>query len=754
MNSCFKRSDNEENIKKMNDILKDSNREINLIGYYGGGDGYIGSLPPPNAPVETRVPILIPIEKIPYYNTIIICYANFGGDSTNPTITVRGQYTVSGQYYTGFTYPRDNTTIPWLKQFSENIKKWKEVEKKSYKGPERKVLITLGGAGDHRPQDYFKGNPSISGTYGHTLTQIKENEKSLLINFLDEFNLDGIDFDYERPNNMSGNADDNKNTGVKYNWRHFVRHLKHNGKIVTAAPFGSFSYKPEIMNQYLYLLNYEYMGAAKESEETKKQYTIDIMLHQMYNSGVDFNRNSEWYNYLKGVKDSLSTNYGVKLNKFGSIFQIYPFDGPGTWNRRRGSTNCWNVVNYIHQIIDQINNNDNDDGNFVTNHGVFQIEYDYFYGYYFARLINSLRDHSNIFIAKDIKPITKDANAGKVVKTLTPDLFNQLLYMYNSIIDKTNLKKIPELQNIQLPNKVSLNLNITDSTSIIKDFNYVNYTSRVKTNNKLAYDEIVLSEYEIKNTSDKGQYILQIQSGRVNNLDNFINLEYSYFDENKKFTEMSGNYILISSIGEGQWFGKSDTVGVDTAGTDSYMRLKYYPSKYINYNNIESIIIESELAATMPKKLNLINSEIIAPICFIKDTPVKTDQGEIKIQEINTDIHTINSKKILAITKTKLDGHLLVRVEKHALGEGCPNHSVVMSGNHKILYNNELIMAKDLALNMPGKLKYMKYMGDTLYNVLMKDYDTMVVNNMTVETLHPDNEVSLLYRRSLKESSK
>ena len=135
-----------------------------------------------------------------------------------------------------------------------------------------------------------------------------------------------------------------------------------------------------------------------------------------------------------------------------------------------------------------------------------------------------------------------------------------------------------------------------------------------------------------------------------------------------------------------------------------------------------------------------------APICFIKDTPIKTDQGEIKIQEINKNIHTINGKKIIAITKTILEAELLIRVEKNALAEDCPNHSVVMSGNHKILYKGELIMARELALKLPGKLNYMKYMGDPLYNVLMENYETMIVNNMVVETLHPDNEIAMLYR--------
>ena len=142
-----------------------------------------------------------------------------------------------------------------------------------------------------------------------------------------------------------------------------------------------------------------------------------------------------------------------------------------------------------------------------------------------------------------------------------------------------------------------------------------------------------------------------------------------------------------------------------------------------------------------------------AALCFIRDTPVTTDQGSIKIQEINVDIHTINGKQILAITKTILDGDILVRVEKDAFSEDCPNHSVVMSGNHKILYNGELHKSKDLALKMTGKLNYVEYMGDTLYNVLMEDHQTMMVNNMVVETLDPENKIALLYRCLLKASN-
>ena len=36
---------------------------------------------------------------------------------------------------------------------------------------------------------------------------------------------------------------------------------------------------------------------------------------------------------------------------------------------------------------------------------------------------------------------------------------------------------------------------------------------------------------------------------------------------------------------------------------------------------------------------------------------------------------------------------------------------------------------------------------DQLYNVLMEEYNIMLVNNMEVETLHPDNPIAKLYTK-------
>jgi hypothetical protein len=54
----------------------------------------------------------------------------------------------------------------------------------------------------------------------------------------------------------------------------------------------------------------------------------------------------------------------------------------------------------------------------------------------------------------------------------------------------------------------------------------------------------------------------------------------------------------------------------------------------------------------------------ISYICFIANTPIKTDHGIISISNINPMIHTIHKKKIVAITKTIIIDSYLICFEK------------------------------------------------------------------------------------------
>ena len=64
---------------------------------------------------------------------------------------------------------------------------------------------------------------------------------------------------------------------------------------------------------------------------------------------------------------------------------------------------------------------------------------------------------------------------------------------------------------------------------------------------------------------------------------------------------------------------------------------------------------------------------IISNICFPAGTPIATDQGNIPIDKINPDIHTIHNRPIVAITKTITQDTHLVCFEKHAFDHFIPN---------------------------------------------------------------------------------
>ena len=74
------------------------------------------------------------------------------------------------------------------------------------------------------------------------------------------------------------------------------------------------------------------------------------------------------------------------------------------------------------------------------------------------------------------------------------------------------------------------------------------------------------------------------------------------------------------------------------------------------------------------------------PICFPKGTPVTTNQGLVAIEKLNTDIHTIRGKKIVAITQTRPLFKHIVSIEKDALGKNVPSATTQISNEHRVFY--------------------------------------------------------------------
>ena len=152
-------------------------------------------------------------------------------------------------------------------------------------------------------------------------------------------------------------------------------------------------------------------------------------------------------------------------------------------------------------------------------------------------------------------------------------------------------------------------------------------------------------------------------------------------------------------------------------------------------------------AANSPEILGALSliSPPISNICFLSGTPITTDQGQVAIDRINPSVHTIRSMKIVAVTQTVTDDTHLIQLDKGLIANNIPSHDTIISKFHKVLYKGEMICAKDV----PGAKK-IAYEGQSLYNVLLDNYEKMIVNNLIVDTLHPRNRVAILSRYILK----
>jgi hypothetical protein len=121
-------------------------------------------------------------------------------------------------------------------------------------------------------------------------------------------------------------------------------------------------------------------------------------------------------------------------------------------------------------------------------------------------------------------------------------------------------------------------------------------------------------------------------------------------------------------------------------------------------------------------------------ICFVKDTLVETDQGDIPIQSLVVGKHTIFNQKIMELTTTiHIDSHL-VRIAPFAFGT-YPTKETIVSQEHKINGDNSFRKARDYVNGTTVTL--IPYEQEPLYNVVLIKHGFMKVHGMMVETLDP-----------------
>jgi len=171
---------------------------------------------------------------------------------------------------------------------------------------------------------------------------------------------------------------------------------------------------------------------------------------------------------------------------------------------------------------------------------------------------------------------------------------------------------------------------------------------------------------------------------------------------------------------------------------------------YTGYNGTFEQDFPTFNNATMYVKSIDISQESIVPpvpqpICFPAGTPVTTDQGNVAIEKLNSHIHTIRGKPIVAITQTRPLQKHIVSIEKDALAKNVPSQTTEISLNHKVFYKGQMVKARDL-VDVCEHVHFIPYNGETLYNVLLEEHDKMMINNLICETLSPKNIMAMISR--------
>ena len=121
-------------------------------------------------------------------------------------------------------------------------------------------------------------------------------------------------------------------------------------------------------------------------------------------------------------------------------------------------------------------------------------------------------------------------------------------------------------------------------------------------------------------------------------------------------------------------------------------------------------------------------------ICFLQDTPVITDQGELPIQDITSD-NTISGRFVERVTRFINQDNFMILIKKDSFGFQLPSQDTLISQHHRVYVGTKGIKAKYL-INNDTIYKY-ETGHQPIYNVLLEGEKKgkMSVNNLIVETL-------------------
>lgn len=171
----------------------------------------------------------------------------------------------------------------------------------------------------------------------------------------------------------------------------------------------------------------------------------------------------------------------------------------------------------------------------------------------------------------------------------------------------------------------------------------------------------------------------------------------------------------------------------------------------VNKNNIETVIMSEGESLDLYGIYFVLGSVSVGEgttssssnICFVASTPVQTDQGREQISKLIPGYHTINGKQIKAITETVTKDKFIYKIKRNAFEKNKPSKETIVSGNHLIEFEGILVPTRSLEGH--PNIELVRYNGERLYNILMDKHEVITINNMKVETLHPNNLIAKLF---------
>lgn len=229
-------------------------------------------------------------------------------------------------------------------------------------------------------------------------------------------------------------------------------------------------------------------------------------------------------------------------------------------------------------------------------------------------------------------------------------------------------------------------------------------------NNNIEYKIYKFTSGSTINISDNFNYV------PISGQNNFIILKYNsiYFrvTQTSVLSNENAKYKCEISLNNTENFTE---VCTNKGFGDNYT--------YINNNiNFEIVFGGAEFLVSN-------NNEI----CFHEDTLIDTDQGKIKIKNLKS-FHTIDNSNVLYLIKSDTKYQELVLIKHNAFDFNKPNTDIILTKNHLININNEIIPVHKL-INNNTVIKIRNKNNSSVYNMILLNKNFINIGNLKLNVI-------------------